>query len=115
MPLLLLSLCWLPRRVMPYSALVALIADLLSRVCDGYGANEQPAAATSRAVASAAPGPVLVLLVWTTPTTAAAPATAWAHLGVTRLVRVGPMVCATPVASIKHVDCCALLSTAGRQ
>ena len=41
MPLLLLSLCWLPRRVMPYSALVALIADLLSRACDGCGADEQ--------------------------------------------------------------------------
>ena len=41
MPLLLLSLCWLPRRVMPYSALVALIADLLSRACDGCGVDEQ--------------------------------------------------------------------------
>ena len=41
MPLLLLSLCWLPRRVMPYSALVALIADLLSRACDGWVAYEQ--------------------------------------------------------------------------
>ena len=32
---------WLPRRALPYIALVALIADLLSRACDGCGANEQ--------------------------------------------------------------------------
>ena len=34
-------LAWLPRRAMPYIALVALIADLLSCACDGCGANEQ--------------------------------------------------------------------------
>jgi len=30
-----LSVPWLPRRALPYIAFVALIADLLSRACDG--------------------------------------------------------------------------------
>ena len=33
---------WLPRRALPYIAFVALIADLLSRACDGCVAGEQP-------------------------------------------------------------------------
>ena len=37
----LLSVSWLPRRALPYSAFVALIADLLSRACDGCGVDEQ--------------------------------------------------------------------------
>ena len=36
------GLARLPRRALPYIALVALIADLISRACDGSGANEQP-------------------------------------------------------------------------
>ena len=36
-----LSVPWLPRRALPYIAFVALIADLLSRACDGYGVDEQ--------------------------------------------------------------------------
>ena len=36
-----LSVPWLPRRALPYIAFVALIADLLSRACDGCGVDEQ--------------------------------------------------------------------------
>jgi len=36
-----LSVPWLPRRALPYIAFVALIADLLSRACDGCVAGEQ--------------------------------------------------------------------------
>ena len=36
-----LSVPWLPRRAVPYIAFVALIADLLSRACDGWVADEQ--------------------------------------------------------------------------
>jgi hypothetical protein len=46
MPLL-LCLSWLPRRALPYCALVALIADLLSRACDDYGVDEQSTATPS--------------------------------------------------------------------
>ena len=38
---MLLSMPWLPRRAVPYIAFVALIADLLSRACDGCVAGEQ--------------------------------------------------------------------------
>ena len=39
---MLLSVPWLPRRALPYIAFVALIADLLSRACDGFAVGEQP-------------------------------------------------------------------------
>ena len=41
-----LSVPWLPRRALPYIAFVALIADLLSRACDGWVADEQSIIAT---------------------------------------------------------------------
>ena len=38
---ILLRVPWLPRRALPYIAFVALIADLLSRACDGCVVGEQ--------------------------------------------------------------------------